>query len=99
MPTIYKYIGILIRFFSDEHEPIHVHAEYNGAVVKISLFVKDDVIYRVTYATVRGTFNAAKLADLKKFISVNKYSILYAWKQYFDNNVSIKPIIITKKIK
>ena len=21
MPTIYKYIGIIIRFFSDEHEP------------------------------------------------------------------------------
>lgn len=47
MPTIYKYIGIIIRFFSDEHEPIHVHAEYGGAIVKISLFVKDGMIYKL----------------------------------------------------
>lgn len=99
MPTIYKYIGIIIRFFSDEHEPIHVYAEYGGAIVKISLFVKDGMIYRVTYSSVLGTFNAAKMADLKKFITRNKYSILYAWEQYFNNNVTIKPIIITKKIK
>lgn len=99
MPTIYKYIGIIIRFFSDEHEPVHVHAEYDGAVVKISLFVKNGKIYRITYSAVSGSFNASKLADLKKFIALNKYSILYAWEQYFNNNVAIKPITITKRIK
>jgi hypothetical protein len=27
MPKIYEYLGILIFFYSYEHEPIHVHAK------------------------------------------------------------------------
>lgn len=99
MPTIFKYLGIIIRFYSDEHEPIHVHAEYGSAILKISFFVKDGLIYRITYTEIKGNFNASKLADLKKFISINKYSVLYAWDQYFNKNVTIKPVVITKRVK
>jgi len=28
MPKLYEYLGILIFFYSNEHEPIHVHAKY-----------------------------------------------------------------------
>ena len=27
MPKIFEYLGILIFFYSNEHEPIHVHAK------------------------------------------------------------------------
>ncbi|MCK5209171.1 MAG: DUF4160 domain-containing protein, partial [Cyclobacteriaceae bacterium] len=30
MPKIYEYLGIVIMFYSDEHEPTHVHAVYNN---------------------------------------------------------------------
>jgi len=29
MPKIYEYLGILIFFYSNEHEPIPVHAKYD----------------------------------------------------------------------
>lgn len=32
MPTIYEYFGIVFKFFSDEHEPIHVHVQHNDFV-------------------------------------------------------------------
>ena len=32
MPTIYEYFGIVFKFFSDEHESIHVHVQHNGGV-------------------------------------------------------------------
>jgi len=98
MPIVYEYLGIIIRFYSNEHEPIHIHADYDGATVKISLFVKNEVVYRVSYKKEKGTFNNAKLVDLKHFVSVNKNALLFAWKQYFELNVRTKPIIITKKI-
>ena len=28
MPKIYEYLGILIYFYSNEHEPVHVHGRY-----------------------------------------------------------------------
>jgi hypothetical protein len=99
MPVIYNYLGIKISFFSNEHEPIHIHADYNGASIKVSLFIEKGVVGRTTYKAITGKFNKAKLADLKHFVSVNKNALLFAWKQKFENDVKIKPIIITKKIK
>lgn len=32
MPTLYEYLGLVILFYSDEHEPIHLHVEYNEFV-------------------------------------------------------------------
>ena len=28
MPKIYVYLGIVILFYSNEHEPVHVHGKY-----------------------------------------------------------------------
>ena len=92
-------MGIVIRFWSNDHEPIHIHAIYNNAEIKVSFFVKDGIIYRTTDQEIQGKFNSYKVKQLKDFVSVYKYSILFAWKQYFEQHVDIKKIIITKKIK
>ena len=34
MPKIFEYLGILIFFYSNEHEPIHVHAKKENLKVK-----------------------------------------------------------------
>jgi len=103
MPILYDYLGIKIGFYSNEHEPIHVHAVYNGAVMKVVLHAENGVVHRVSYKEEVGDFNKAKLADLKKFISKNKNALYFAWVQFFqenrDNNVKIKTITISKKIK
>ena len=33
MPKLYEYMGIEIFFWSDEHEPIHIHAQYGNASI------------------------------------------------------------------
>lgn len=99
MPVIYEYLGIIISFWSKEHEPIHIHASYNGATVKVILYVKEGRVYRVSYKPDGGKFPEAKMRQLKDFVSVYKQALLYAWLQFFDNQVQIKTIKITKKIK
>ena len=104
MPVVYNYLGIKIGFFTNEHEPIHVHAMYDGAEVKIILHVKDGYVYRVTYQNTKGTFNRSKLTSLKEFISKYKMALYFAWIQCFQNNknnerLKIKTVVITKKIK
>lgn len=99
MPVIYEYLGIVISFWSNEHQPVHVHATYGDAIVKISFYVDDGRITTIRYKEEKGTFNKAKLHQLKEFISVYKYAILYAWEQKFIENVQVKKIVITKKIK
>ena len=31
MPKLYEYFGLVIFFYSNEHEPIHVHGAWQGA--------------------------------------------------------------------
>ena len=99
MPVIYEYLGIVISFWSNEHQPVHVHATYGDAIVKVSFYVDEGRITTIRYKEEKGTFNKAKLRQLKDFISVYKYAILYAWEQKFIENVQVKKIVITKKIK
>ena len=37
MPKIFEYLGIIIMFYSNEHEPIHVHGKYQGIESKKEL--------------------------------------------------------------
>ncbi|MFZ4455430.1 MAG: DUF4160 domain-containing protein [Bacteroidales bacterium] len=30
MPKLYEYFGLIVLFYSHEHEPIHVHCKYQG---------------------------------------------------------------------
>jgi hypothetical protein len=102
MPVIYNYLGIKIGFFSDEHEPIHVHAVYNGAKIRVIFYVENGIVYRVSYIAERGNFNKSKLVDLKTFISKYKNALYFAWVQFFESKngaeKKIKTIVITKKI-
>ena len=41
MPKIFEYLGIVIYFYSNEHEPIHVHAEKSGFESKAESFIVD----------------------------------------------------------
>lgn len=98
MPNIYKYFGIVIYFWSNEHNPIHVHAEYNGAIVKISFTMKEGKITRTTYEKNTGEFPPAKLKDLKAFVKTFKYKIVDAWCDYFVRHITPKCTNITIKV-
>jgi Domain of unknown function (DUF4160) len=36
MPKIFEYLGIILFFYSNEHEPIHVHATKGAFKVKLN---------------------------------------------------------------
>lgn len=96
MPKIYQYSGINFWFWSNEHDPIHIHARYGRKLIVIKLYVKDGKVSRVAY---KGTFGESKDKELKNFISVMKENIRVAWIDYFINHKHISTITINKKIK
>jgi len=98
MPKIFEYLGIIIHFYSDEHEPIHVHATYNENIVKVSFFLRDGKIYRVTYTEIYGKFPVPKMNELKEFITVYKDEIVKAWDAYFIWKTKVSFVRITKKL-
>jgi hypothetical protein len=41
MPKIFEYLGIVIMFYSNEHEPIHVHGKFQGLESKAEFIIQD----------------------------------------------------------
>ena len=36
MPKLYEYFGLVVFFYANEHEPIHVHGEFQGGHARAS---------------------------------------------------------------
>ncbi|MBR4620520.1 MAG: DUF4160 domain-containing protein [Salinivirgaceae bacterium] len=99
MPKLYQYMGISLWFWSNEHDPIHVHARCGGATTEVLLYVKDGRVSRVVYKPVAGKFSSDKQRALRDLISVMKENIRVAWIDYFINHRHIEPIVFNSKIK
>lgn len=41
MPKLYEYLGLIIFFYSNEHDPVHVHAHYGEYESKIEFVLKN----------------------------------------------------------
>jgi hypothetical protein len=96
MPILYEYHGIMVKFFSNDHRPIHVHGQYQGCESKAEI-VFDDGNAHITIKNVRGK-KPLPPAQMKDFaILVEKYAneIADAWSDFFIRG--IKPT--TKSIK
>ena len=47
MPKIYTYMGIVIMFYSNEHEPIHVHGKFQGYESKAEILIENGKVKEV----------------------------------------------------
>lgn len=54
MPKIYEYLGIIVLFYSNEHEPVHVHGKYQGHESKAEFTIIDGQVAEIHIRSVRG---------------------------------------------
>ncbi len=101
MPKLFEYLGIVIMFYSNEHEPIHVHGKFQGMESKAELIIVDGKVVDILIKDVIGrpSLEAAKLRDFKHFVSLFADQIVQKWVDYFVYHKSIQCIKIEGKIK
>jgi len=54
MPKLYTYLGIIIMFYSNEHESIHVHGKHQGAESKTEIIIEDGKVIAIQIKSVKG---------------------------------------------
>lgn len=77
MPTIFEIFGLRFFFFSDEHQPVHVHVVKGDARAKIETYPEIKLVYN----------KGLKAQDLKRALELAemyKEEINETWKRYFD---------------
>jgi hypothetical protein len=53
MPKLYEYFGLIVLFYSNEHEPIHVHGKYQGTESKAEIIMDNGEIAEISYSLLR----------------------------------------------
>lgn len=101
MPKIFEYFGISILFYSNEHEPIHVHGKYQGCESKAEFIIIDGNIAHIIIKEVRGKkpLPVNELKEFQKFVEVFKNEIIQKWIDYFVFHKHINCIKIEGKVK
>jgi len=91
MPKLYEYFGLLILFYSNEHEPIHVHCKFQGKESKAEIIYKDGKFKEVILSDVNGKepLDLQNLKKFKKLVEAYREDIVRKWIDFFVYNVPV----------
>lgn len=100
MPKIFEYLGILIFFYSNEHELIHVHAKKGEFESKAEFYIVEGAIKEITIKNIPGSkpLKGKVLKDFEAFLEVYAERIIEKWIDYFVYHKNIEFERITKKL-
>jgi hypothetical protein len=100
MPKLYVYFGLVVFFYSNEHEPIHVHGIYQGRGSKAELTVRNGRVVAITFSAASRLppLRPRELANFKKLVRAKADDIVRKWVDYFVLHRDITPMTITRRL-
>jgi hypothetical protein len=101
MPKIFEYLGLVIFFYSNEHEPVHVHATKGECESKAEFEIIDGTISSITIKAVKSRIplSGSDLENFKIFLNAFGDDIVEKWIDYFVYHKKVTCQKITKRIK
>lgn len=100
MPKLYEYLGLIILFYSNEHEPIHVHGKYQGRESKAQIVFENGKFKEIIIESVKGKrpLKQKEKHRFMKLVEIYRDDIVRKWVDFFVYNREVNPERITKKI-
>ncbi|EMS34753.1 hypothetical protein C943_03440 [Mariniradius saccharolyticus AK6] len=77
MPTVLNVFGYRFFFYSNDHDPPHIHVEKGNATAKF-------LLRPIELVKSKG-FGAKDLKEIRKFIELYQLTLERSWNEYFDN--------------
>lgn len=101
MPKLFEYFGLVILFYSNEHEPIHVHGKYENTESRAEIIIEDGRVVEIRYGSVRGRkpLNQRYLSDFKDIVELYSEEIIQKWIDYFILHRQVEAKKITHRIR
>ena len=92
----------MIFFYSNEHEPIHVHGKFGKLESKAEFFIVDGKVVEVKIKkSVKGRkpLTGKKLKDFENFLEIYAEKIIQKWIDYFVMHKDVEFEKINSRIK
>jgi len=101
MPKLYEYLGLVVFFYSDEHEPVHVHGRCQGRESKAEIIIAQGQVAKIRYRGVPGMrpLRGKALRDFRALVEARADEIIGKWVEYFVYHKSIKPTKLERNLK
>ena len=101
MPKLYEYFGLIVMFYANEHEPVHVHGKCQGRESKAEIIVLDGIVTEIRYSEVAGRapLEFREMQYFQEVVSTRVDDIVRKWIDFFVLHKSIKPERITGRLK
>lgn len=101
MPKIFQYLNYVIRFYSNDHLPIHVHVQLgNNQECKVDLLIEGNNLILI-FKKVKGKrpLTLAQANEVSVFLKAYKSKIIEKWQQVFIFHKEVKCEVIRLKLK
>lgn len=100
MPKIYEYFGFIFYFYSNEHEPIHVHVIHGERECIFDLIISNGELVDILVRKKKG-YEILSDKDrniAESFIRQYYKEIIEKWVTFFVLKQNVKCTVIKKKI-
>ena len=101
MPKLYEYFGLVVFFYSHEHEPVHVHGRYQDRESRAVIIVVNGAVVeiRVEESPGKRPLKAPQLANFHMMVEHFADDIVGKWADYFVWHRPIRPLVISRRMK
>jgi hypothetical protein len=100
MPKIFEYFGFIFYFFSNEHEPIHVHVLHGDKESIFDLIMMDGNLADIHVREKKGAdpLPEKDKRTAEEFIRKYHKNIIQKWVKFFVLKQSVRSTRINKKL-
>ncbi|MBR1688968.1 MAG: DUF4160 domain-containing protein [Prevotella sp.] len=100
MPKIFEYFGFIFYFYSNEHEPIHVHVIHSGKESIFDLIMMNGVLVEIHVREKKGSepLSEKDKHTAKEFIQKYQKNIIDKWVRFFVLKQAVRSTNIKKKL-
>ena len=100
MPKLYEYFGLIVLFYSNEHDPIHVHGVHGHRATRAELVVEGGQVVTIVYGPVKGRepLAPAQMRAFRKLVEHYHDDIVRKWIEYFVLHRRVEPEVISRRL-
>jgi hypothetical protein len=101
MPKLYEYFGLIVMFYANEHDPVHVHGKSQGRESRAEIVLIDGKVCEIRYAMVAGKAPLVlnEMRYFEEIVAARADEIVSKWIDFFVLHKSVKPERITRRLK
>ena len=100
MPKIFEYFGLIFYFYSNEHEPIHVHVKHGDKESIFELIMMNGELMSINIRKKSGvdSLSSKDQRTVEAFIRKYNKNIISKWVKFFVMKQQVRSTNITTKL-